>query len=512
MFSKDTLKPSSHALPCPALPCPPPCITLRSPNLTVSRLLFQALVLWDTGPSPPTLSKALLHAHKDWITSCAWAAGRAVSSSNDGSISVWDLDTSSRITSITWKNPLTSICVQGEYGPNSPVVVVVGGGLHRESKALTALCVVVVHRENKPEDMVVATASEDGSVQLWKPFQVEHFCTFQGHSGAVRGVVSKNGLTELLSVSADLSLRSWAWEKDGAPAPKVLMVTAVCYSQTEDALLAAYESGLVEIWQRGAVVGRKQVSDRPILALCSMPDARFAVSCKRSSVQLLKLVWTPGGLGASLVKLSTFPVKHPLAHLHYCSTLIGVSEAGTISDVMVESRQDTCSSTGYVFGTFANDSKSMWLVGRREDELELSFLFVVGLTEYRELSFTNVTLPTAGEEGITSITAVAIEDGLLVCGDVEGNMWFKDSLVLSPWSPRRPAHRDRISVIKITSTAIISASHDQTVKLWDKITKKQVGMFVCGSPVQVLEVSPRCPGELVCGDEMGKLYFLRWNQ
>ena len=38
------------------------------------------------------------------------------------------------------------------------------------------------------------------------------------------------------------------------------MVTAICYSQTGDALLAAYESGLVEIWQQGAVVGRKQVS------------------------------------------------------------------------------------------------------------------------------------------------------------------------------------------------------------------------------------------------------------
>ena len=37
------------------------------------------------------------------------------------------------------------------------------------------------------------------------------------------------------------------------------MVTVMCYSPTEDALLAAYESGLVEIWQKGAVVGCKQV-------------------------------------------------------------------------------------------------------------------------------------------------------------------------------------------------------------------------------------------------------------
>ena len=30
--------------------------------------------------------------------------------------------------------------------------------------------------------------------------------------------------------------------------------------------------------------------------------------------------------------------------------------------------------TGHVFGMYPNDSKSMWFVGRRDDELELSFL------------------------------------------------------------------------------------------------------------------------------------------
>jgi len=43
--------------------------------------------------------------------------------------------------------------------------------------------------------------------------QVEHFCTFQGHSGAIRGVVSKKGYPEFLTVSEDLSLRCWTWEK-----------------------------------------------------------------------------------------------------------------------------------------------------------------------------------------------------------------------------------------------------------------------------------------------------------
>lgn len=85
--------------------------------------------------------------------------------------------------------------------------------------------------------MTVITASDDGTVQFWKPLQVcpsvqirclsefplnvmfwylvfillqvQHFNTFQGHSAAVCGVVQKKGLSEFLSVSQDCTLRCW---------------------------------------------------------------------------------------------------------------------------------------------------------------------------------------------------------------------------------------------------------------------------------------------------------------
>ncbi|CAI5640346.1 unnamed protein product [Oreochromis niloticus] len=74
------------------------------------------------------------------------------------------------------------------------------------------------------------------------------------------------------------------------------------------------------------------------------------------------------------------------------------------------------------------------------------------------------------------------------------------------------AHSDRVSVLRLTDSTIISASYDRTVKLWDRDTKKQVGMFVCGGPVLILEVNPLRPTELVCSDGEGKLYFLSWRE
>lgn len=42
-------------------------------------------------------------------------------------------------------------------------------------------------------------------------FQMDHFCSFDGHSGAVCGVVHKEGLPEFLTVSEDCSVRRWTW-------------------------------------------------------------------------------------------------------------------------------------------------------------------------------------------------------------------------------------------------------------------------------------------------------------
>ncbi|KAJ3595049.1 hypothetical protein NHX12_004354 [Muraenolepis orangiensis] len=483
----------------------------------------QALMVWDMGSSPPALSKSLLRAHRDWVTGCAWTPGCVVSCSNDGGLYVWNLDSGVCIRKISWKNPLTSLCVQGDH----VVVSCSEGALHVwQWDSATEVSHIPAHsqrihhcsilpgrdqtRESTPQEMVVATASDDGSVQLWKPFQVEHFCTFQGHSGAIHGVVSKKGLSEFLTVSEDLSLRCWPWEKEQAPSARSSLVTALCYSQTDQVLLAAYESGLLEIWQHGAVAGCKQASDCSISALCSMPDAQFAVACMRPSVQLWKLVWSPPSGEASLVKGSTFTVNQPMMVLHYCSSLIGASVDGTIFDLMADRSLNHWDGVR-VLGKIPNDSKSLWLLGEKEGAVELSFMFTVGRVDYGGWSFTSLVLPREEEEESALITALTVEDGLLVSGDLEGNMRFKEPLALAPWSPKTPAHTDRISVLRITSSTIISASYDRTIKLWHKVTKKQIGMFVCGGPVLLLEVSTQCPEELVCGDALGRLYFLRWT-
>ncbi|KAL6103821.1 tep1 [Pungitius sinensis] len=532
----------------------------------------KALLLWDVGSSPAVLSKSLLHCHKDWITGCVWTADCVISSSSDGGLRSWDLSAGRCLGEINLRNPLASICCLDRY-------VMAGGAegtLHVWNwETNVEICHIAAHKKSihhcsllpdadqskkvNPEEMTVLTASEDGSVQLWKPLQVEHFGTLQGHSGAVCGVVLEEGLPEFLSVSQDRSLRRWKRTTERPPSLRG-PVAALCFSRGGDWLLAGYQSGLLEVWRHGAPVGQKQASGVTLTAICSMPDERFAVSYEELAVEVWKVAWNRQRRLASLVKVTTYAVEAPVVLLDYCSVLMGVSDTGTIFDVTkVSASYGNHSVLNWdqscrVLGMTHNDENSMWLLGHAEGKLRIGFIFAMGPNIGFQSAFGSINLeidededeeeeekeaekeeekekevkeeekeaekeeekeevkePEKEEEKGSPPTAGSVDKEFVVWGDANGNMWFNDPPDVCTWS-RKPAHSDRVSVLKLTERLIVSASHDGTVKLWDRNTKKQVGMFACGGPVLHLEVNPVNPNELVCGDGQGKIYFLSWKE
>uniref|UniRef100_A0A3Q2ZC95 TROVE domain-containing protein n=1 Tax=Hippocampus comes TaxID=109280 RepID=A0A3Q2ZC95_HIPCM len=303
----------------------------------------KALVVWDMSVIQPPVSKVLPAFHRDWITGCVWTPDCVISSSNDGRLCLWDVEAAQSLREITWTSPLTSVSCQGPY-------VTAGcaeGSLHvwkwetsvnichiPAHEGPIHACFVVTDAKKNPEDLTVLTAAQDGIVRLWKPLQVEHFSTFQGHSGAIRSVAHKGSDPDFLTVSKDCSLRSWMWETG---------------------VVRLIHTSLDFFLGGGGVVG------------------------------ILRL-------------------------------------------------------------------KAVQLVFRRQQH----HIF-------------ELCAPTQ-------------------------------------------AHHDKISVLRLTRSLIISASFDRTVKLWERSTKKQVGMFVCSGPVVLLEVNPENPSEFVCGDTLGKLYFLSWRE
>ncbi|KAL0966294.1 hypothetical protein UPYG_G00293480 [Umbra pygmaea] len=491
----------------------------------------QALMVWNVSSSPAALTQSLPHCHADWITGCAWAPDCVVSCSSDCKIRLWDLQTGRNVREILGRSSLSAVCCMGEF----LIAGCAKGDLHvwkwdsgfqistiSAHKSRIHQCFVINQsdktKETKQEHIMVATASDDGTAKLWNPFQVQHHCTLQGHNGGIHAAVStQNGAPAFLTVSEDRSLRSWslATAMESPPTQRGT-VASVCFSQSGDVLLSGYESGRVEIWKHNSVVGFQQVSDTGVTAMCSMPDGQFAVACWLCSVSVWKLQWNPEHTTASLLKVSTHSVPTLVRHLCYCSILLATCYDGSVIRVLTETDREIhkWKDEARILGLVANDEKSTWLLAEKNGKVMLGFLFTMGAQTdlYSSCGDIELDVDVTGGGAGGWITAVTVKRDFVVCGDSKGNMWFNQPPNVASWTQRRPAHSDRISVLRMTDHMIISASHDRTVKMWDRITKKQVGVFVCAGPVLLLEINPQCFTELVCGDALGQLYFLSWRE
>ncbi|XP_072357455.1 uncharacterized protein [Scyliorhinus torazame] len=113
----------------------------------------------------------------------------------------------------------------------------------------------------------------------------------------------------------------------------------------------------------------------------------------------------------------------------------------------------------------------------------------------------------------------------ILCADSRGSLWRSvwDPTVaptdetseqrneeLMTWTHKQ-VHSDRVTAVSDTKDLIVTASYDRTVRLWNRASLKQVGLFPCQAPVLCLEVNPVIPGMGVCGDSSGNIYFLNWD-
>ncbi|KAK2900722.1 hypothetical protein Q8A67_008837 [Cirrhinus molitorella] len=549
----------------------------------------QALMIWKVNTSPPVLSQSISNCHGDWITGCAWTSTAVLSCSSDCKLRMWDIQTGRLLREILSTSSLSTLCCWEDHvmaGSTDGLLMVwkweSGVEITRIQAHKSRLnhCSVVSQSdlENSvlPEDLLVASASEDGTVKLWHPLQVQHHNTLHGHSGEIQALVCKEaGLPEFLTVSVDRSLRSWSVTTAiELPRCQKGSVRAVCFLDTDELMVCGYDTGRLEIWHQNSMVYWKKVSDGSLCAVTGMPDDELALGFSDCSVCIWKLERDSKKCIVGLDQVSSYKVDAPVSFLFYCGSLFGVCTDGRVVDVFPSSNmiKEAFAWLNEVrpLCVMPNDSKSFWLLGQKKGVLHIGLLLSVNpsgsnfyLTfcedamgerpdelereeemeermeeekqqekekqqeeeeeeqqqeeEQQEEKLSEeqwkerrIAIQKAAQIS-TWITAAAMQNDFFVCGDCKGNMWFNQPPKLSTWTQRRPAHTDKVSVLRLTESLIISASYDRTVKLWDRHTKKQVGMFVCGGPVKVLEVNPSDPRKFVCGDTQGQLYFLSWK-
>ncbi|XP_036421241.1 telomerase protein component 1 isoform X2 [Colossoma macropomum] len=369
----------------------------------------KALMVWTVNASPPVLSRSLAHCHGDWITSCAWMPEALLSCSSDCRLRLWDVQTGHCLREVSAASSLSTLSYWGDYvmlGCSDGLLMVWKSDLGviaeikaHQSRLHHSTIITKPDGDQKVEELVMATASEDGTVKLWLPLQVQHRSTLLGHSGAIQALVSGRG-PQFLTVSEDHSLRAWSVHTENPPL-QAECVSVVCFVESEELLVCGYSSGRLEIWQHTSLLYSNKVNNSRIRAVTGMPDNQLAVGCSDCSVTVFKLERDYERCTVGLSEISSYTLNSSVNFLLYCTALLGVCVDATVIDVFSTVKRnhrqlENFRHTTRVLGLYKNDEQGLWLLGEEQNNIKISFVLCAG--PHFSLSSCDQSVTMGGED------------------------------------------------------------------------------------------------------------------
>uniref|UniRef100_A0ABM5EIR4 Telomerase protein component 1 isoform X1 n=1 Tax=Pogona vitticeps TaxID=103695 RepID=A0ABM5EIR4_9SAUR len=508
----------------------------------------RALFLWDVkDPSQkaPALWKSLLFCHQDWISSCSWAGPTLLSASNDGTVRLWDPQTSQRLREfLGHQSPVCGVTSERDH------VISVGRDGTLVSWDLQGVektrffahpgganhCASFIEPGEK--DFTLAAAGWDGTVKLWKPLTMEQPQRLPGHCAAIRGAAASPA--SFLTISEDKTVRVWALPKEGDETkdlpPHGGAVTALAWSPDGEFAVSGSDQGDLVVWHQARDVGTAKVGRCCIRALAFTSSRTVLVASDDVSLWDIKTSrQRDGGVSLTLRKLLRSAEEASVLCLGKPSPRGPLVLALADGDLLVlPPKSEDLQTSPYSGGAWDKKVHVGFEISAPEDEEEGGVLHVWDSMNRPNLFRMEVTesgalkdtwdpehipwAPTRLSGWVT--VARLVKDKSLFCADSEGCLWTQtqqNEERVPRWIPdgwqRRKLHSDKITALHILGDKMITASHDQDVKIWERSSTKLLGQFRCRAPVSQLLPCPRAesPLLLIAGDILGNVYFLEWS-
>ncbi|XP_044278296.1 telomerase protein component 1 isoform X3 [Varanus komodoensis] len=503
------------------------------------------LLLWDVrNPSQnaPSLMRSLRYCHRDWIADCAWAGPLVLSASNDATVCLWDPSTGQRLQEfLGHQRPVCSVIVAKAH-----VIAMARDGMLamwdlqgiEKTRFLAhpgGATYCAGFQDPRQKEFLLAVCGGDGTVKLWMPLMMEQPQVLPGHCGAVRGAAALP--TSFLTVSEDKTVRVWPLPKEEAEGdteylpPHGGAVTALAWSPDGEFAASGGKYGDLLLWNKA----RAKVGSHCINALVFTSPRTILVASDVLSFWEIK---HGGPLGAPVSLAHKKALRLPEDMLVVCmgasrppaTVLLGLEKGDLL--VLKPGAEDfqTTENSYQHWSTWSNASFNITASDEEEgsffvwDSMDQPSLFKMMVTKSGKLDESQETTEDIGwlpNKHFSQVTVARVVKGKsLFCADSEGFLWTQSkpdeegSHWCEPdaWQSRK-LHSGRITAMHILGDRIVTASHDQDVKIWDGNTMKLLGQFRCRAPVSCLEPRPSSDSSLLLavGDTLGHVYFLEWD-
>ncbi|MEM1256706.1 MAG: adenylate/guanylate cyclase domain-containing protein [Cyanobacteria bacterium P01_H01_bin.21] len=297
----------------------------------------QTIKLWEV-PSGRCLTT--IESHSNWVSAIAFSPDdrTLASGSKDHQLRLWDVETGQ--------------CIQQLHGHNDVVTSVAFSPA--ESSAFSPAESSLV--EPKATGKILASASDDYTVQLWNPNMGERVNTLWGHEGWVHAIAFSPDGQRLVSGSSDHTVKLWQVRSGKCLhtlSGHYQRVKTVAYAPQGTTLASGSDDHTVKIWDisNGNCLHTLQGHTDWVLSVVYSPDGQYLAS--GSSDRTIKLWNLKTGKCLNTLEGHT----HAVRSLTFSPT--GLTLASGSEDRCVK-RWDV--STGNCLQTLQGHEQIVWMV------------------------------------------------------------------------------------------------------------------------------------------------------
>ena len=578
-----------------------PLATLRGHTAKISCLAFASdgyrlvsgshdcsLIIWDLLSYKQM--KVLNACHKDWISCLDISMDYLITGSNDFTLKIWNLRTDTEKTTLTGHTSAVSsvafsqgCIVSGAVDGSVKVWTQKGVEIttlhcHKlrvnaclldvKKKASTQWADIVEEEEEEGgsskirlQDVSVITASDDGTVGVWKPFVPNEVATLVGHSDRVVSVAA-TGDNKVLSSSLDGTVKLWAppslltapspgLKKKSTVAAHTGPVTSASFSENGRYFVSSGRDGHLIVWDTKEGGGKEDdegglekkyvinVSDETAIgAVFFVKNVSIAVGTDKGFVHVYKFSpeECPTLVKAVDMQMDRQPItKIVLSGDNNCLLVGSWSKQVAGMDRQRNVVFHMKSHSDWVVDISSTDKDASFSLGLDNELCQWKHTHVPKLHEVQAVGKYK---PSTQKDGLLQVMC-DVGSGYLALGDSNGYVFLWNKATRRTTLTRKLHGRGVVAMTTIgeDDCLLVTGSSDATVKVWRVVcdyspSLEQLGLYYCQSCVTTLASCYRPLAEdgnitdddddseserdgkilIVAGDSLGHITLLQWSE
>ncbi|CAF0783335.1 unnamed protein product, partial [Didymodactylos carnosus] len=411
------------------------------------------------------------------------------------------------------------------------------------------------------EQMLIASASEDGTIKIWRPNEPEQIACMDAHSKPINDVVVSND--SILTSSLDNTIRSWqmpsqkkftnsimATPQVPEPTSHLDEVTSICVSRDCSLIFTSSRDAYVHIWKvendsdssakRFKIIQSINVHSNQILHMAlvqSTSNKNCLITCSVDKTIKSLFITTNNDNKCIIKRENLFSVNGVVSFIsgHFDMPYFVIGESPSLSNLnfflcssttlgrLKYYKSNTCQYPLCSSITLDQNKQCILTVGDINGQLSFFNLTLIANTDtkilqsYSKQIETTIDIKTSNDGEYEWATSIEAENGYYI-GTTAGNVYYSSSNTIldrKQWVKLSMANNGKsiTGICSLNNQFLFTCGHDNMIKVQNindyyKNEKNILGHYPVPAPLTKMRSWNQ--NGIVASDNIGNLYLVIW--